>query len=147
VDRSNPAYPVTFMHSPQGAVPIQLQLAMSVPDALGSLSYDAQTDAVRIAWNADEQTPSGISRQASFDRLAVQSGGVPIPFISGTIWHPLGGAVFNDACDELGQLYGYRNLFVMDGSLFPGSAATVNPALTIAANAERIMDTLAPTLL
>ena len=146
VDQSNPDYPVTFMHSPQGAVPIQLQLAMSVPDELGSLSYDPQTDAVQIAWNPDEQTPSGIARQASFDRLVAQSGGVAVPFISGTIWHPLGGAVFNDACDELGQLYGYKNLFVVDGSLFPGSAATVNPALTIAANAERIMAALAPTL-
>ena len=146
VDRSNPDYPVTFMHSPQGAVPIQLQLAMSVPDELGSLFYDPQTDTVQINWNPDEQTSSGIARQASFDRLVAHSGGMAVPFISGTIWHPLGGAVFNDACDELGQLYGYRNLFVMDGSLFPGSAATVNPALTIAANAERIMEALAPTL-
>jgi len=147
VDRTNPDYPVTFMHSPQGVVPVQLQLAMSVPDEPGSLRYDSQTDTVQIAWNPDQQTPSAMSRQASFDRLLAQNGGAEVPFISGTIWHPLGGAVFNDACDELGQLYGYRNLFVMDGSLFPGNAATVNPSLTIAANAERIMDALVPTLL
>jgi cholesterol oxidase len=47
-----------------------------------------------------------------------------------------------DACDHLGQLYGYRNLFVVDGSLLPGSAAAVNPALTVAANAERVMAAL-----
>ena len=51
-----------------------------------------------------------------------------------------------DACDELGQLYGYRNLFVVDGSLLPGSAAAANPALTVAANAERIMEALIPGL-
>ena len=52
-----------------------------------------------------------------------------------------------DACDDLGQLYGYRNLFVIDGSLLPGSAANANPALTVAANAERIMAALVPALL
>jgi len=146
VDRSNPDYPVTFMHSPQSAIPVQLQLAMSVPDELGSLYYDTRTETVQIDWNPDGQTPSGLARRASFDRLLAQNGGVEVPFISGTIWHPLGGAVAGDACDELGQLYGYRNLFVLDGSLFPGSAATVNPALTIAANAERIMEALVPAL-
>ena len=50
------------------------------------------------------------------------------------------------ACDEIGQLYGYRDLFVIDGSLLPGSAATVNPALTVAANAERVMEALIPSL-
>ena len=51
-----------------------------------------------------------------------------------------------DACDDLGQVYGYKNLFVIDGALLPGSAATVNPSLTIAANAERIMEALVPGL-
>jgi cholesterol oxidase len=59
---------------------------------------------------------------------------------------PLGGALMGDACDHLGQVYGYKNLFAIDGSLLPGSAATVNPAFTIAANAERIMETLVRTL-
>ena len=39
-----------------------------------------------------------------------------------------------------------KNLFVIDGALLPGSAATVNPSLTIAANAERIMETLVKML-
>ncbi|MBK6511580.1 MAG: hypothetical protein IPG06_20470 [Haliea sp.] len=51
-----------------------------------------------------------------------------------------------DACDNLGQLYGYRNLYVVDGSLLPGSAGAANPALTVAANAERIMAAVAPRL-
>ena len=87
-----------------------------------------------------------MARQTSFNHLVAQNGGTEAPFIEGQIWHPLGGAVMGDACDEIGQLYGYRNLFVIDGSLLPGSAATVNPALTVAANAERVMEALIPSL-
>jgi cholesterol oxidase len=134
------------MHSPLSVAPIQLQLAMSIPDELGSLSYNPATDSVEIHWTSDIASPSQLARQASFQRLLTQNGGSELPFISGQIWHPLGGAVMNDACDELGQLYGYKNLFVVDGSLLPGSAATVNPALTVAANAERIMASLIPQL-
>lgn len=145
VDRTSAAYPVTFMHSP---VPfaIQLQLAMSVPDSLGRLRYNPGSDGVLIDWPDDTGTPAEQARTASFQRLVNQNAGAALPFIRGTIWHPLGGAPMNDACDTLGQLYGYENLFVVDGSLLPGSAAAVNPALTIAANAERIMDALVPGL-
>lgn len=144
IDRGNPDYPVTFMHSPWPG-PAQLQLAMSVPDELGQLTYDAATDAVRIGWSADGATPSALARRGSFDRLRTASGGAELSlpaFLGNTIWHPLGGTVMGDACDHLGQLYGYRNLFVVDGSLLPGSAAAVNPALTVAANAERVMAAL-----
>jgi cholesterol oxidase len=141
IDRRNPDYPVTFMHSPWPG-PAQLQLGMSVPDQLGQLTYDAASDAVQIRWSPDATTPSALARRASFDRLRDASGGAELDlpaFMRNTIWHPLGGTVMGDACDHLGQLYGYRNLFVVDGSLLPGSAAAVNPALTVAANAERIM--------
>ncbi len=39
-----------------------------------------------------------------------------------------------------GKVHGYRNLFVVDGSLIPGSTACTNPSLTIAALAERSME-------
>jgi cholesterol oxidase len=148
IDRSNPGYPVTFMHSPWPG-PAQLQLAMSVPDELGQLRYDAASDAVQIRWSPDAATPSALARRDSFDRLRVASGGAELnlpAFMRNTIWHPLGGTVMGDACDHLGQLYGYRNLFVVDGSLLPGSAAAVNPALTVAANAERIMAALVESI-
>lgn len=145
-DRSNARHPVTFMHSPLALGTLQLQLAMSVPDESGRLSYDAIDDTVQINWNTDTATPSAMARQTSFNRLLAKNGGTEVPFIEGQIWHPLGGAVMEAACDEIGQLYGYRDLFVIDGSLLPGSAATVNPALTVAANAERVMEALIPSL-
>ncbi|KAB8332965.1 hypothetical protein SD80_013895 [Scytonema tolypothrichoides VB-61278] len=54
--------------------------------------------------------------------------------------HPLGGAIIGEVCNTYGQVQGYRNLFVVDGSLIPGSTACTNPSFTIAALAERSMD-------
>lgn len=42
-------------------------------------------------------------------------------------------------CDAYGEVFGYPNLFVSDGGSIPGGTG-VNPAMTIAANAERIGD-------
>lgn len=148
IDDGNPDYPITSMHSPWPGGS-QLQMVMSVPDKLGQLTYNADRDAVDILWTPDAGTPSEIARRASFQRMVAASSGTEIPlagFIGNTIWHPLGGALMGDACDDLGQVYGYNNLFVIDGSLLPGSAATVNPAFTIAANAERIMETVVTML-
>ena len=51
-------------------------------------------------------------------------------------YHPLGGCVLGHATDEYGRVKGYRNLYVTDGSLIPGSIG-VNPFVTITALAER----------
>ncbi|MCB1705805.1 MAG: GMC family oxidoreductase [Halioglobus sp.] len=149
IDASDAAYPVTFMHSPARVpVDIQIQLAMSVPDASGEVVYDADSGRSMIRWPRDVDTPAARARVDSFNRLLTQTGGTSLDGLAGrpTVWHPLGGAVMGDACDHIGQLYGYRNLFVVDGSLLPGTAAAANPSLTIAANAERIMEQLVPRL-
>lgn len=149
-DSHNSAYPVTFMHSPANVpVDIQIQLAMSVPDDSGEVIYDAASNRVSLRWPDDSATPSAQARADSFTRLLTQTGGTSLAGLGGkpTVWHPLGGAVMGEACDHLGQLFGYKNLFVVDGSLLPGSAAAANPSLTIAANAERIMEQLIPQLL
>jgi cholesterol oxidase len=51
-------------------------------------------------------------------------------------YHPLGGLVLGEATDGYGRVKGYRNLYVTDGSLIPGSTG-VNPFVTITALAER----------
>lgn len=61
-------------------------------------------------------------------------------FGSQCAWHALGGMVMGRAATLDGQVMGYKNLYVVDGALLPGSTGNVNPALTIAAIAERSMD-------
>jgi choline dehydrogenase-like flavoprotein len=56
--------------------------------------------------------------------------------------HPLAAARMaadpeHGVCDAHGEVFGHPNLFVTDGASIPGGTG-VNPALTIAANAERI---------
>ena len=51
-------------------------------------------------------------------------------------YHPLGGCLLGKATDDYGRVKGYNNLYVVDGSLIPGSVG-VNPYVTITALAER----------
>lgn len=53
--------------------------------------------------------------------------------------HPLGGAVLGKATDTYGRVKGCPGLYVMDSALIPGNTGAVNPAITIAALAERGM--------
>ena len=53
----------------------------------------------------------------------------------------------NLACDgNTGEVFGQPNLFVVDGASMPGTTAAANPALTIAANAERMMEHIIPQI-
>jgi cholesterol oxidase len=51
--------------------------------------------------------------------------------------HPLGGAVLGAVTDTYGRVQGHPGLYVLDSALIPGNAGAVNPAITIAALAER----------
>lgn len=53
-------------------------------------------------------------------------------------YHRLGGCVLGRATDNYGRARGYSRLYVVDGSLVPGSIG-VNPFVTITALAERNM--------
>ncbi len=59
-------------------------------------------------------------------------------------YHPLGtcrmsGSVQHGATSSTGELYGLKNLIVVDGSAIPGPLG-VNPQVTIMANAARLAD-------
>jgi cholesterol oxidase len=56
----------------------------------------------------------------------------------------MGGCVMSDSpengvIDHKGQIFGYKNLYVADGSIVPANLG-VNPSLTITAMAEYILD-------
>lgn len=65
--------------------------------------------------------------------------------------HPLGGCPMgtspaNGVCDQFGEVFGYENLFIADGSVAP-SPIGANPSLTIAALGRRTALTVAQRLM
>lgn len=58
---------------------------------------------------------------------------------------PMGDTIKEGVVDSYGRVYGYENLLVLDGSIIP-STMGANPALTIAALAERSMEKILPAL-
>lgn len=144
-DMENPIKPTGFMHAPSHVVPeyAQLQMGMCIPDQNSTASYNILTDKVNVNWSKSDNANVTAALEATMEKMTAVGGGEVGTLVSamGT-WHPVGGAAMNVACSELGEVYGASNLFVVDGAALPGSTGAANPSLTIAANAERIMETL-----
>ena len=112
------------------------------PDVLDPDGWDLDLD-----W---EPGPSQGVIQALIDRhkvLAAATGGSAVVPLSWTLLkyivtpHPLGGCNMgtdptNGVVDHRGEVFGYPNLYVLDGSIVP-RALGINPSRTIAALAER----------
>ncbi len=127
---------------PQGVAPY-LGIGISKPE--GFLTYNTSTQSADLFWpaNSADSQRNAQAVQYTYQLLNSANGTAlagPIDHVD--IAHPVGGAVMGKVCSDFGQVYGYDNLFVVDGSLIPGSAACANPSLTIAALAERSMDLL-----
>ena len=122
----------------------------------GHFFYDTATDRAELMWPAggnDRAARAAVDfverlNAASKGRLGLSAGrAADIPFsppdlIQDSTYAPLGGMVMDEACDLYGRVHGYSRLYVMDGSLVPGSCATASPSWTIAALAERNIQTL-----
>jgi cholesterol oxidase len=121
-------------------------LAMGRDRANGRLLL-ASGGRLRIAWPVKEHLPFyDAMERVITDLVGVLDGKLTL----NPLWrllrnpitvHSLGGCCMaNDPAhgvtDPFGQVYGYENLFVLDGSILP-AATGVNPAFTIAAVAER----------
>jgi cholesterol oxidase len=129
-------------------------LGMAIPKQSGYWDYDEKADKARLHWAADSKATKELVAGmeytcAKFDNLRNKdpnrSGAVPrearvTKADASTTAHPCGGAVMGKACDLYGRVKGYRRLYVVDGAFIPLGTAAANPALTIAAFAERSMD-------
>lgn len=155
----NPLGPISLesyatWNAPDGTL---TSLGMVIPQATGTFNYDKATDSVKLNWPADSSKVKKILKTAAYtynilDRKNTTSTynpqtqtilGMQQPTYEASTAispHPLGGAVLGQACDLYGRVIGYQGLYVVDGSLIPGSTACANPAFTIAALAERCMD-------
>ncbi|HEX7304774.1 GMC oxidoreductase [Lentzea sp.] len=107
-------------------------------------SWNPATGKVDLSWQTAWKEVSIAAAKTIFDKINSKEGTIYRTDLFGVykIWgdhltyHPLGGAILGRATDNYGRLQGYSGLYVMDGSLIPGSTV-VNPFVTITALAER----------
>jgi cholesterol oxidase len=106
----------------------------------------------RLNWNPQRSVSALDTFNDVHVAMTLATGGEPIPSFT---WkrlrmlvtpHPLGGCNMAAAAgagvtDDKGEVFGYRNLFVMDGSVIPRAIGR-NPSKTIAALAERSSEKL-----
>jgi cholesterol oxidase len=128
-------------------VPVSLQsTALVVVPERGVLRYDAAANDVALDWGATASQRAVNAAKAVANTLNAANPGSqtftqpvlgPDGFSSGFTYHPLGGVVMGQTADIYGRVKGQSRLYVMDGSLLPGSCAGANPSFTIAALAER----------
>ena len=147
-DLDNPIAPVTIEHAPAafGAECHCLyQPSSGICDELAECAWDPATAQMTIDWHDDY---SRTAREAAADTIArmnAAAGGEVQRAIGSrgtTTCHPGGGCVCGRAPDVYGRVSGHPGLYVLDGSLVPGSTPGANPCFTIAALAERAIDTI-----
>jgi cholesterol oxidase len=106
--------------------------------------YNASTDAVTLNWRKEQNAKSVADLKALIDPINAKQGthyrtdlfGAGKAVADDFCYHPLGGCVLGRATDGFGRVKGHSGLYVVDGSLIPGSTG-VNPFVTITALAER----------
>jgi cholesterol oxidase len=106
--------------------------------------YNASSGQVSLNWRKAQNAKSVADVQALIDPINKKQGTHYRTDLFGDgkvvadefCYHPLGGCVLGKATDHVGRVKGQNGLYVVDGSLIPGSTG-VNPFVTITALAER----------
>jgi cholesterol oxidase len=139
--------PVTMENWFVPGLPLDLgiigSLGMTLDDRRAAFRLNS-SGRLALDWPAN-QTDS-INALAKVNAKIASAAGVPTgvwPFAKSVndffTAHPLGGAVLGKVTDGYGRVQGYPGLYVLDSALIAGNAGAVNPAITIAAIAERGM--------
>jgi choline dehydrogenase-like flavoprotein len=138
--RTRPSRNQSSFSSARGAFP-RLRLEV-VPIRRGN-EREVDTQARRLAvYREQERLMSDIAQKAGGElrtNPAWTIGRKPITV------HAQGGCAMQRVTDTKGRVYGFDNLYVMDGAVFPSSVG-VNPSHTIAALAERNIELFLQTL-
>jgi cholesterol oxidase len=122
--------------------PFQLTFTMTVDhDQRGTFRHDPATGRVRLTgWAGQSDAAARCAR--AYNRLLAEAEpgteALPLPDHPAA-GHPVGGCVIGRSTDLEGRVTGVPGLYVLDGSLLPGSVGGANPSLTITALAERAM--------
>jgi cholesterol oxidase len=131
---------------------ISLYLAITKNPNRAGFVFDTGSGASTLNWQTAQNQPAIAAAKRVFDTINKAQVTVYRSDLFGVnkVWgddftyHPLGGCVLNQATDNYGRLPGHPGLYVMDGSLIPGSTG-VNPFLTITALAERNIEKIITT--
>ena len=119
-------------------------LSMGIPHpSNGVFSYDSTNDVVTLTWPTSPRSDEDSYNAAQDAYSALNNANVgtsgqldPINSAAAVTGHPMGGVVYGKATDFNCRVKGYDGLYVVDGSLVPGAAGTVNPAFVIAGMSE-----------
>ncbi|SDQ16039.1 cholesterol oxidase [Chryseobacterium soldanellicola] len=122
-----------------------LYLQINRVEKKGSVSYANN----KLVVNWDESNTKKMKENADYfiKKMNKANGGTRAHLLfnngfgANICYHPLGGCVLNEATNEFGKLKQHENLFVLDGSLIPGTIG-VNPFVTITAIAEYCIENL-----
>ncbi len=102
---------------------------------------------LNLAWDIGKSKQTIDAIVSMHEKLSAATGGVPVVPPTWTLLHslvtphPLGGCgmadtLLNGVVNHAGEVFNYRNLYVIDGAIVP-EALGVNPSRTIGALAER----------
>lgn len=124
---------------PTGNLRSTMIVGFGVSKDRGHFTDDSTKDDAVLQWPANSDDTLHRRIQARATKIAGPSS---LLLDITAAWHPLGGASMGTVCDLAGRVHGQRGLYVLDGSLMPGTTAACNPSMTIAAVAERATDEL-----
>lgn len=121
--------------------------AQAIDAGDGQLELDRPSGCFRLRWDVTRSLPTFDAVINTHKQLSRATGGVPLVSPLWTLGravvtpHPLGGCNMgtdssNGVVDHKGEVFGYENLYVIDGAIVPRPLG-VNPSRTIGALAER----------
>ncbi|WP_068599213.1 GMC family oxidoreductase N-terminal domain-containing protein [Vaginella massiliensis] len=128
-------------------VATSLYLMINKLDKFGEVTYHPTEDKIELKWDLSHTQKMKENARHFIKKMNRTNGGTRAHFLfhngfgHDICYHPLGGAVIDKATNAYGKLNLHQNLFVLDGSLIPGSIG-VNPFLTITALTEYCMEHL-----
>ena len=111
----------------------------------GNGEYQLTNDQLDLKWDVTKSIPAFEAEINTHKQLSWETGGIPLlnpSWQSNLITpHPLGGCNMGNTPDDgvvnhAGEVFGYKNLYVIDGAIVP-TPLGVNPSRTISALAER----------
>ncbi|AZA79371.1 GMC family oxidoreductase [Chryseobacterium sp. G0186] len=124
-----------------------LYLLINRVDKKGEVAYDKANQMLKLNWGENNTTKMRENAKYFVRKMNKANGGTRSHFLfnngfgADICYHPLGGCVLGEATNEFGKLKDHDNLYVLDGSLIPGTIG-VNPFVTITAIAEYCIENL-----